>query len=622
MIALFASAWGLVPCAPGAVQLGPDDQVAAYLDRNRLNDRIELALLPGVYAEPLDFQGYSTVELCGTGPGVILTGSHQPALIHGAQGLVLLKNLTLAPVNTSAVSVVLNAGTLGMAEVDLTPSGIGATVVVSGQGSLDIATTQFVGGTASTGAHVLIDGDIEATVTDSTLLNAVATGAGGSIKVGASARLTVEDSTFRNNRGGQGGAIASEGALILRHVTFEGNRAECQGACLGELGRGGAVWSSNAEFVMFDETALFGNRASADGGALSVRLGEFSVLREVTLCQNIAGGNGGGLHAQDGSVGRFGGLRFLDNVAAKGGGASGPVDLINVTLLGNAALEQGSAVHCSDLDRTCSVERSLLAFNTQVGVIEEQRVLLTSSTLWGNTGKQDFDETNQIADPVLRGYQPGGDCGQYRDFPAPLSPVVLGRDTSDVEGIDTLGLNRCEMLSCRAPAQMRGAYGLLSVDVSSISGFEARAWKDADGDGWPAIFDCDDSNGMDNPSVNYASSEGVDQDCDGVADYDGDGDGFLRGEGDCDDGNPDRYPGAPDDDPFRDDDCDHFIEDRIPTYRPSGCGRTRVFDREGAGCNGGGQDTDTDSAGLPGLGGLLLGLLLLWRRSHGDPPKR
>jgi hypothetical protein len=82
---------------------------------------------------------------------------------------------------------------------------------------------------------------------------------------------------------------------------------------------------------------------------------------------------------------------------------------------------------------------------------------------------------------------------------------------------------------------------------------------DIDGDGHDCEGaggdDCDDEDDQTYPGAAEVWYDGTDQDCAGDDDYDQDGDGFQSvhyneltetGGGDCNDANPDIYPGAPD----------------------------------------------------------------------------
>ncbi len=94
---------------------------------------------------------------------------------------------------------------------------------------------------------------------------------------------------------------------------------------------------------------------------------------------------------------------------------------------------------------------------------------------------------------------------------------------------------------------------------------------DDDGDGYPeAGGDCDDSD----PNVFPGQTEtenGIDDDCDGVVDdgtnaFDDDGDGLSENDGDCDDGNPNVSPAAEEEcgQTSVDFDCDGCIGDDDP----------------------------------------------------------
>ncbi|MDP7112092.1 MAG: putative metal-binding motif-containing protein, partial [Myxococcota bacterium] len=90
--------------------------------------------------------------------------------------------------------------------------------------------------------------------------------------------------------------------------------------------------------------------------------------------------------------------------------------------------------------------------------------------------------------------------------------------------------------------------------------------EDGDGDGWSGCGgDCDDGDAAVFPGAEEGC-DGVDTDCDGIlgeTEVDADGDGFFAacdgpsGGPDCDDTNPEVFPGAPDlCDDIADNDCD------------------------------------------------------------------
>jgi hypothetical protein len=96
----------------------------------------------------------------------------------------------------------------------------------------------------------------------------------------------------------------------------------------------------------------------------------------------------------------------------------------------------------------------------------------------------------------------------------------------------------------------------------------AGADGDADSDGWtPREGDCDDANASRHPGAlddDSGANAYTDDDCDGTRDEDGtddDRDGFAEADGDCDDANDAVFPGAAEVANGADDDCDGLVDD-------------------------------------------------------------
>ncbi|MCB9743787.1 MAG: hypothetical protein H6740_14400 [Alphaproteobacteria bacterium] len=109
------------------------------------------------------------------------------------------------------------------------------------------------------------------------------------------------------------------------------------------------------------------------------------------------------------------------------------------------------------------------------------------------------------------------------------------------------------------------------LTLLALSGCSDWTWKipdiDEDGDGY-SVFegDCDDHDANIHPGATDVWYDGVDANCDGLDDFDADGDGFrppeyVEGgaEADCHDDDPDAYPNSPVEDVWYDcidQDCD------------------------------------------------------------------
>jgi MYXO-CTERM domain-containing protein len=188
----------------------------------------------------------------------------------------------------------------------------------------------------------------------------------------------------------------------------------------------------------------------------------------------------------------------------------------------------------------------------------------------------------------------GGDCNDSNAAVFPGAPETaydgVDQDCSGADLVDVDGDGfACSCVSggtdCNdgnvdiRPGATETAYDGIDQDCSGGDLIDV----DGDGYSWEGVggTDCWDSNPAVRPGAGE-STDGVDEDCDGLVDEgtawsDDDGDGFSEDGGDCDDADASEGPGAPEVADGFDQDCDGLVDEGTEVYDDDGDGRSEVL---------------------------------------------
>ena len=296
-------------------------------------------------------------------------------------------------------------------------------------GQVMIDRTSFLNNTTD-GALIV---GCDTTITGSRFQGNSTAGNGGAVTVTGGARtVTVRSTQFLNNSAnGDGGALHLDGSLtnaqttlVLRHDTFDGNKAR----------NGGAINQATTDKVVsVDATAvvLSHNMSGADGGAIALRGGELQLL-DAFVTDNTANGSGGAvafsgpecIPVGGGNCNRhlFANVLFVRNTAAVAGGAfSGTyATFVNSTVNSNS----GPALAFPPTMRA-----------TGFSVVRLINTLVSHSS---GAGCGPADRAAQYIDGGHNLQFPGNDCGSSipsKDpqldsmyIPIPLSPPTSAGD--------------------------------------------------------------------------------------------------------------------------------------------------------------------------------------------------
>ena len=443
--------------------------------------------------------------------------------------------------------------------------------------------------------------------------------------------LELSDSVFVDTSGRQGGAISAQGGrLILLNVSIANSRA-------GE--GGGALYLNDAQ-IYCEDVVLSGARADIGGGIFAVN-GSAVDLKSVRISNSQARTTGGAMHLEE-SISYASDLYLSDNQASQGGGIAlnrGSLNVEDLKASGNEAREEGGHFWV-DNGAQLTLTRSELSRGLATrggGLFMNSGSVTVNNAIWtGNEGAEvggAYFQGGGVLDlrfaVMSQNSSELGSAVAIADGSANIEGVIFmdQRDGDSVVSVssqittvssslfyegqaDSYGnVNVVASLTDRDPNFVAGSWvpGPYSpaldafnvtldrddtpADMGAYGGPKAWSLEDADGDGYTAGRDCDDSDdqthegalddyydgvdadcrgnddfdadgdgfgaaqfgGLDcddldvnaNPSMTEISGDEWDSDCDGLFDIDGDGDGWAEGV-DCDDGDPDSHPWADD----------------------------------------------------------------------------
>ncbi len=343
----------------GAYESGKVHNITQFVSYGTIQSAIDAAnggdvikVLPGTYAETIDFKGKSiTVRSSSGDPNdTIIDGGGNGTVVTCTSGVdpnILLSGFTITNGFT-------NVGTGGGMRI----SGCSATV------------THCVFSDNSTfyeGGGISIGGTSDLTLTHCTLSGNEAGNDGGGILIKGTSDLTLTHCTLSNNkadtndgRNSSGGGIsmAGNGVLTLTHCTLSDNSAYY----------GGGVYAQDSSELTFTNCTLSGNSAFDSGGGISMAGNSVLTLASCVLRGNSISLFGGGMYAQDSSDLTLTNCTLSGNSAAFGGGVyikdSSDLTLTNCTLSGNSANNRGNALSANGSSSS----------------------LLTNCIVWGNPG--------------------------------------------------------------------------------------------------------------------------------------------------------------------------------------------------------------------------------------------
>ena len=276
---------------------------------------------------------------------------HAMVVASASEGKVTLKGLTY----TGATPMLVNTADL-VAEAPTTTTGDGFGIMDYRGGGLYVSSATQISSCLFRDNTSAFHGNTSGTV-------------GIGMYVASKVNVNVENTTFRNNKGGScGGAVYAQGTSVFRNTLFEGNSSTHSGA----VHNGGTI---NVEDCVFRENSA----TSGFAGALRHQ-GSRATLSETSFIRNTSGNHGGAIQNNRAQM-TVSNCSFESNTSTSDGGAianwgGGNMTVSSSTFKANSAVNGGSVTNMVNASSDSPSE-----------------LILSKCTFVGNEQSEDNDAT-------------------------------------------------------------------------------------------------------------------------------------------------------------------------------------------------------------------------------------
>ena len=536
--------------------------------------------------------------------------------IFGVSGVHLtVRGLQMDGQNVGRIATVSSGGTLVLDGVDAHG---GYQTAGAGAVHVDAASLEIAGGAlhdnvagAGSGGAIFVEGTGSAlSIAGGTLYGNRVLGIddGGAVGIAPDAAATFTGVRFADNHTqGRGGGVACFGVCTFAGNTFVGNTSSTDGGAVylpagglseltnnrfcgneANLGDGGAIRiEGDASVPVMAYNLFFGNHSGDDGGAL--RLDADLTATNSTFAGNTTDDEGACVSARGGSI------TLVNTIAVDNSGNSLFRGLNGGSVLLEYALYDGNSAPILGADASDDgnvVTADPMFEGLVVGDCEASDLTLApeSPARCAGNGTDDL-HLGAFTDPA--GETPGdgldSDCdGTELCFADLDGDGYAGTTLVSVASLDCVEAGAFATAADCDDADKATHPGATELPGNGVDddcdGLEL-CFVDDDGDGYgdpgatqgdgdlsclapglsPTGDDCDDDDGAANPGAAEIGCNGTDDDCDPTTldDPDADGDDSSACAGDCDDGDPQIHPSAPERCNGIDDDCDGSVDEDL-----------------------------------------------------------